>query len=510
MDPTNTAIVADPRRRRMILISTCVALMAVIASASGLNVAQQQVAESLKASQATVLWIINSYIVVLAALLLPVGAIADRWGRRPVLFAGLLVFALASAAGALAESSEFLIASRVTAGIGAAMIMPVTLSVITSSFPAEARSQAIGVWTGVAGGGGVIGMIAAALLTDLASWRWLFALPVLLVAVAFVIGRGSIPASRERPEGRFDIGGSLLSIVAVGALVLAIDQGAAHGWGAPVTLVGLAAGLAAVTGFVLWERRCEAPLLDLGAFRDHRLRSGSLTLLVVFAVLGGVFLVLFPYFQAVLGWSAIHSILGFLPMVTVMMAASGLAPKLASGVAPRTVMLAGIALAASGLGLMAALVSVDGGYLSALPGMLLIGVGMGLSMTPSTEAITVSLPEERQGVASAINDTTREVGSALGVALLGGVLASRYSDAIKPLLADFPARTVDLAGEGIARAFTVAAETPGERADVLTDAARRAFVDAWSSSMWIGAGAMAALFLAVLFIRPARAGVGES
>jgi len=474
----------------------------VVASASGLSVAQQQVAGDLGASQTTVLWIINSYIVVLAALLLPVGAIADRWGRKPVLVAGLAVFGLASVAAGFAESSAFLIGARVVAGVGAAMIMPVTLSVITSSFPAEARAQAVGIWAGVAGGGGLIGMLAAALLTDLASWRWLFVLPVVLVIGAFLAGRRSIPNSRERLDGAFDVIGSVLSIAAIGSLVLAIDRGPENGWTAPLTLTALLAGIAASVGFAAWELRCRNPLLDITTFRDGRLRSASLTLLVVSGVLAGVFVVLFPFFEAVLGWSALRSMLGLLPMVVVMMGASALAPRPAKRFGARATVLTGIGLAASGLALMAALVSVDGGYLSVLPGMLVIGLGMGLSTTPSTVAITSALPDERQGVASAINDTTREIGSALGVALLGAALAARYREAIRPLLSSFPARTADAAGQGIARAFSLAAQTRGEEADTLRTAARQAFVDGWASSMWIGAAAIGVLFVLVFIVGP--------
>lgn len=504
MAASSGTVVADAQRRRLILIATCAALMAVIASASGLNVAQQQMAEDLDASQTTVLWIINSYVVVLAALLLPLGAVADRWGRKPVLIAGLAVFGLASAASGFAESSAFLIATRVVAGIGAAMIMPVTLSVITSSFPIEARAQAIGIWTAVAGGGGLLGMIAAAVLTDLASWRWLFAVPVLLAAGAFAVGQRAIPNSRARIEGAFDVIGSVLAMAAVGSLVLAIHQGPEDGWTAPLTLMGLVLGIAASVGFAVWELRSPAPLLDLRSFRDGRLKAGSLTLLVVFGVLGGVFVVLFPYFQAVLGWSALKSMVALLPMLVVLMGASGIAAMPAKRFGSRPVMLAGIAVAAAGLALMAALVSVDGGYLSVLPGMVVIGLGMGLTMTPSTEAITSALPDERQGVASAINDTTREVGTALGIALLGAIVAADYRDAIKPLLSSFPQETVDVAGEGIARAFGLAAKTGGAQADTLMAAARQAFVEGWSNSMWMGAAAMAALFVLVALIGPLK------
>ncbi|WP_218003728.1 MFS transporter, partial [Actinomadura latina] len=185
--------------------------MAVIASVSGLNVAQPELAVAFDASQKEVLWFINIYTISLAALLLPLGALGDRWGRRPVLLAGLLVFGTASAAAGLAPSPEVMLAARLLSGAGAAMIMPVTLAVITSTFPDGERSRAIGVWTGVAGGGGILGMYLSAALVDLASWRWLFVLPVVLVAVAVAMTLRSVPNSRQAPEGGFDAVGSLLS-----------------------------------------------------------------------------------------------------------------------------------------------------------------------------------------------------------------------------------------------------------------------------------------------------------
>jgi len=169
-----TPVIEDPRRRRAILIAVCIALMSVVASVSGLNVAQPQLADTFAASQGQVLWIINVYTLTLAALLLPLGAVGDRWGRKPVLLLGLAVFGIANIAAAIAPTIEIMVAARVLAGVGAAMIMPVTLSVITTSFPDEERSKAIGVWTAVAGGGGILGMYLSALVVDIAIWRWLF------------------------------------------------------------------------------------------------------------------------------------------------------------------------------------------------------------------------------------------------------------------------------------------------------------------------------------------------
>ncbi|MGH2927063.1 MAG: MFS transporter, partial [Solirubrobacteraceae bacterium] len=448
--------IVDARHRRAILVATCMVLMAVVAAASGLTVAQQQISLDLDASQSGVLWIINAYTVALAALLLPVGAIADRWGRKPVLVAGLVVFALASAAAGVAGSVAVMIAVRVAAGVGAAMVMPVTLSVITSSFPEDTRGQAIGVWSAVAGGGGLLGMITSAVLVDLASWRWLFALPVLLAAGALMVTVRAVPNSLERITGRFDVLGSVLSIVGIGGLVLGIFEGPARSWSAPITIIALTCGVLAAVAFVAHEPRCRNPLLEMRALTDRRLSAGATALLVLFAVLGGVFVVLFPFFEAVLGWSPVRSLLGLLPMLVVMMGASGVAATASKRLSARTTMLTGVAIAGAGLALMAALVSVPGGYLGALPGMLLIGLGVGVTMPLGTEAITASLPAERQGVASALNDITRELGGAIGVAVLGAALTAAYRTAIIPALHGLPQKLVAPASAGIGRAFAVA------------------------------------------------------
>jgi EmrB/QacA subfamily drug resistance transporter len=489
--------VPDARQLRTILIAVSIALMAVIASVSGLGVAQTHMAVEFGASQSTILWIINIYTLALAALLLPLGAIGDRLGRKPMLIAGLMVFGAASVLAGLAPSAEVMLAARVTGGVGAAMIMPITLAVITSTFPEEQRGKAIGVWTGVAGSGGVLGMFLSALLVDVADWRWLFVLPVVLIVVALGMTLKSVPNSREKSAHRFDTVGALVSIVAVSGLIFVLQEGPERGWTAPATLISLALGLIAAIGFVTWElRRRDAALLDVRLFRERGLAGGSLTLLVVFGVQAGIAVVLFPFFQAVFGWSGLLSTLALMPMAITMMMASGLAPKLAARTGSRTTMAAGIALAGIGLALMALFVSADG-YLSILPGMLVMGIGMGLSMTPSTEAITASLPREKQGVASALNDVTREFGTALGVAMLGALLSAGYRNAIDGRLNGIPQGAADTAREGIANAVE-AAGSAGPHAQDLLYAAQQSFVDGWQQAMWAGVGVMGILFLYIL------------
>ncbi|MHB1104749.1 MAG: MFS transporter [Lutibacter sp.] len=491
----------EPTHLRKILISVCIALMAVIASVSGLNVAQPMLAIEFNASQNTVLWMINIYTLTLAALLLPLGALGDRKGRKKMLLAGLVIFGAASALSAVATSATMMLAARLFTGIGAALIMPVTLAVITSTFPKEERSKAIGIWTGVAGGGGILGMYLSALLVDVANWRWLFLLPVVLAMVSIFMTIRFVPNSVEKTTHRFDIVGSLLSVLATVGIIYALHEAPALGWNEPMVLVSLIIGIAGIIGFISWELRHKAPLLDIRLFRERSLSSGSISLLTVFGVQAGIFIVLFPFFQGVLGWSGLRSTLAMMPMALLMMVSSGLAPKLAFRIGSKYTMALGIALGAIGAMLMAVFVSAETGYLSVLPGLIIMGLGMGFSMTPSTEAITSSLPTDRQGVASALNDITRELGTALGVALLGPLVTAGYSAAVGAKLQGFSSDVIATAKEGLAHAQAIAPST-GNQADMLIRVARESFVIGWQQAMWVGACVMTILFLYILFRGP--------
>ncbi|HWJ63688.1 MFS transporter [Aquihabitans sp. G128] len=483
----NDEVIVDPRRRLLILAAMCVALVAVVASVSGLNVAQQALAEDLDASQSQLLWIINGYTLALAALLMPVGAIGDRWGRKPVLMIGLVAFSLLNLASAFATEPNVLIALRVLAGASAAMIMPVTLSVITTSFPREDQAKAIGTWAGFAGAGGIIGLFASAAIIDNATWPWVFALPIALAAVSFVLTTAFVPHSVEHTEAGFDIAGSLLSALAVGGLVLAFHEGPERGWTDPLTIAALAAGLVGSVAFVLVELRREHPLVDVRVFAVRGLAAGSVNLFVVFAVMFSLFLVLVQYLQAVLGYSALKAASGLLPMALIMMPLSTIAPTIAERIGFRRTLVTGMLLLAGGLVLFATLADPDGGYLSVLPGILVLGTGVGLAMSPSTAAITSSLPEEKQGVASALNDTVREMGGAVGIALIGSVLNSAYRSNIEPTVASLPPEVAEPVTSGIGGALAVAGKM-GTGGAALVDASRQAFVDGMAPALYLGAG----------------------
>jgi EmrB/QacA subfamily drug resistance transporter len=488
-----SGVVDDPNRRRNILIAMILALIAVVASVSGLNVAQQQLAIDLGASQSELLWIINGYTLALAALLMPVGAIGDRWGRKPILLAGLVLFALSNVGAMLATSTTGLLFARIAAGAAAAMIMPVTLSVITSSFPVEERAKAVGTWSGFAGAGGILGLFVSSFLIDRVDWQWLFVMPVAFAVVALGMTWRYVGNSREDHEGRFDVVGSVLSALAIGGLVLGIHEGPEKGWTDLLTLTGLIVGAVTMVGFVVWELRVTHPIIDLRVFRNRALATGAVTLTIVFAVMMGIFLVLIQFLQAVAGYSALRAAAGLLPMAFVMMPLSTVAPTIAKRIGMRTTLLVGSGLFGGGLALLAVMVSVDGGYWSILPGLLVLGVGIGLLMSPSTTAITESLPEEHQGVASALNDTVREFGGAVGIALLGSVLNAGYRSAVSSSTGELPPELAHQVEEGIGSAFAAAGEL-GPQAPSVLAAARQALVDGWQLSMWVGVVMAAAVF----------------
>lgn len=486
-----------------VLLSVCLALMAVIASVSGLNVAQPMLALEFGVPQNTVLWIINIYALTLAAFLLPLGALGDRLGRKKMLVGGLIVFGAASFLSAVSASAKIMLIARLLTGIGAASIMPVTLAVITSTFPEQQRSKAVGIWTGVAGAGGILGMYLSALLVDIASWRWLFLLPIVLATVSIAMTLRFVPNSTVRAQYRFDYVGSLLSVLASVGVVYSLHEAPALGWDEPIVLASLIIAIIAMAGFIVWELGQPEPLLDIRFFRERSLSSGTISLLTIFGVQAGIFVVLFPFFQGVLGWSGLRSTLAMMPMALSMMASSWLAPKVAYKIGRKYTMAIGVAMGAIGATLMGQLVSVDGGYLPILPGLLVMGLGMGFSMTPSTEAITSSLPAERQGVASAINDVTRELGTALGVALLGPLVTARYSLAVGVRLKGFPKEVVAAAKEGLPHAQVIA-PTTGARADLFVRAAQESFVTAWQQAIWVGVVIMVLLLIYILLFGPKR------
>jgi EmrB/QacA subfamily drug resistance transporter len=403
----------------------CLALAAVTAAMSSLNVALPDIARSTHASQTQLSWIIDAYSLAFAALLLPGGALGDRYGRRRLLLIGLSVFAVGSAVAMTASDATGLIALRAVIGLGAALVMPATLSTITSTFPPAQRVKAVSIWAGVAGGAAVLGVVASGALLEAFSWRSVFAVNVVLAAVALVGTFVIVSESADKNAPRLDLAGAALSVAGLVALVYSIIQAPTAGWVSARTLVGLGLGLLVLVAFVIVELRAEHPMLDPRVFTHRRLSAGSVSIFVQFFVFYGFIFLVLQYLQLIRRDSALVAAVSMLPMAATMMPTSRLAPKLAARFGSRAVCLSGLIGIAAALVVIAQLHARTPYWHLAL-GLLLLGAGMGAAMTPATSAITSALPKSQQGIASAMNDLSREVGGALGIAVLGSIATAVY------------------------------------------------------------------------------------
>ena len=306
----------------------CLALVLVVASVSSINLALTGISIDLGTTSSQLTWIADGYTVALAALVLPFGALGDRYGRRSLLLAGSVVFGLAALSAAAVQSPEALIGCRVVMGIGAAMIMPGTLSTITAVFPAAHRSRAVSVWAGFATSGAILGMLGCGLLLEWSSWRAAFVATAVLAAAAFVAALKLAPNTKDPEEAVIDLPGFALSGVGIGALVYGIISGAESGWSTGAAVGALAVAATALLAFVAWELRTARPMLDVRLFRFRGFSTGTVALTVQFLCLFGFFFVGLQFLQLTLGYSALHSAVALLPMATIVMPMSRIAPRL--------------------------------------------------------------------------------------------------------------------------------------------------------------------------------------
>ena len=497
MPPTTT-------RTGPVLAVVSLALMTVVSAVSGLNVALPDLARETGASQTQVTWIVDAYTVVFAGLLLFAGALGDRLGRRGLLAAGLVVFGVGAALGMLTDDPQLLIAVRALMGVGAAAIMPTTLSVITTSFPVEQRPRAIGVWVGMAGGGAVLGLFASGILLEFFSWSSFFALNVTLAAVALVGTLLVVPSSVDPDRPPLDVVGGLLSLVAVASFVFGIIEGPEEGWTDPLTLAGLSVGAAAAVAFVRWELRVARPMLDPRLFGNRAFSAGTLTVTVQFFASFGLFFVVIQYLQFVVGRSPLEAAVSMLPLPFVLIPLARNAPRLAHRIGFRRVAPVGLALTATGLVVLSR-IDVDLAYGWFALGLVLFAAGMGLAGTPATTAITEALPESKQGVASAVNDTAREVGSAFGIAILGSVLNQQYRDGMADAVHGLPHAVAEGAQGSIAFTQSDRLDQLGPAAHQLVASAQGAFVDGSSAALLVAAGVVAVAAVVVARLAPAPA-----
>jgi EmrB/QacA subfamily drug resistance transporter len=476
-------------RRWLALGVLNLSLLLVVVDNTILNVALPTLVDELDASTSDLQWIVDSYVLVFAGLLLTAGSLGDRFGRRRSLFAGMGIFGIGSVLAALSGSSAALIATRALMGLGAAFVMPATLSIITNLFtdPKE-RARAIAAWAGVAGLGVAIGPITGGWLLEHFWWGSVFLVNVPFIVLALVAGRRLLPESRDPEQPRLDLVGAGLSIVGLTALVWTLIEAPSHGWTDAATLGGLAASAAVLGAFLAWERRTDHPMLNLGFFADRRFSvgTGSITL-VMFAMFGSLF-VLTQLLQFVFGYSALEAGIRMLPIAGTMVIVAPSSATLVERLGTKLVVGTGMAIVAVGLVLTSGLSPADG-YGPVAVAKVVLAMGMALVMAPATEAIMGSLPPAKAGVGSAVNDTTRELGGALGVAVLGSILSSAYAANVAAGLEGTPApeevRTA--AGESLGAAIAIANQIGGDAGQRLTALAQQGFLDAMGTSLLVAA-----------------------
>jgi EmrB/QacA subfamily drug resistance transporter len=489
-------------RRWWVLVILSLSLVVIGMDNTILNVALPTLVQDLDASASQLQWIVDSYVLVFAGLLLAMGALGDRFGRKLALDAGLLIFVAGSVASAFAGSAEMLIATRALMGIGGALIMPSTLSIITATFPSGERGRAIAAWAAMAGLGIISGPVIGGWLLEHFWWGSVFLVNVPIVGVALLAGLPLVPESKDPNATPMDPIGALLSVVGLTALVYGIIEAPENGWTDVITLSAFGVASALLVAFVGWEFRAPHPMLQMSFFRNPRFSAASIAIgLIFFALFGSIF-VLTQHLQFVLGYSTLDAGIRITPFATLVLAAP-IAARLVERIGTKAVVAAGLAIAAAGLALIAGVDAADG-YAPIGWSLAVIGIGMGATMAPATDSIMGSLPLAKAGVGSAMNDTTRMVGGALGVAVIGSVLSSAYGSAMEPVVNNMPPAAAAAAGDSVGAALEVA-QRAGPTAGELVEAARSAFADAMGDALLVGASAAALGAVIVLAWLPARA-----
>lgn len=494
------------QRRWKILAVLCASLMIVIIGNTVLNVALPTLQRpedlgGLGASNTQVQWLVDAYGLVFAGLLFTAAALGDRFGRKGALQIGLVVFGAGSALGAIADSSSMLIASRAVMGVGAAFVMPSTLSILTNVFPGRERAKAIAIWAGISGAGAAVGPVASGLLLEHFWWGSVFLINLPIIVVALIAGRLLVPRSKDAGQTPLDPVGAGLSIIGLSALVYAIIEGPHHGWLGVESALWFGGAVLALVAFGAWEWRNRHPMLELRLFRNPRFAVSSGGITLVFFAMFGTFFMLTQYLQGVLGYSPLGAALRLLPIAAVMMFVAPQTPKLVARFGADRVGATGLLSVALGLAGVA-LFGIDTGYLQLVVTMCVLAGGMALTMTPMTTQLMASVPRDRAGMGSATNDTTRELGGALGVAVLGSLVTSQYTAGVTESVAQLPSEVRDLAEgslgglQGLVAQGVLAADSP------LIELARRSFVDGVTLAAIVGSVVVALAAVAVKHYLP--------
>jgi EmrB/QacA subfamily drug resistance transporter len=445
------AIFAEENRKWWTLGAVAFGLFMIMLDNTVVFVALSSIQSDLHISQSELEWVVNGYALTFAVLMLTGGKLADMLGRRRIFIVGLTIFTASSLACGLATGAGFLIGARVVQGVGAALMNPATLSIITATFPPRQRGTAIGIWVGVSAMALAIGPLIGGILTEQINWSWIFFINVPVGIAGIVVSRLFIDETRdESEEQRLDLPGLISSAVGLFGLTYALIEGNNYGWGSPRILASFAVAVLGLATFVLLEHRQRVPMLDLSLFKNSTFAGANTTMLLVALAMFGVFFFNSLYLGQVLGYSPIQTGATFLPLTVLIVFVAPLAGRYSDKIGPRWLMGAGLVLLSASL-LSFSTLGVDSSFWDIVPGLILGGFGMSLAMTPTTAAAMGSVPVDKAGVGSAVLNSMRQVGGSLGIALMGAIVASSVS--VLPTSPEYPAQFV----EGYHNALHVAA-----------------------------------------------------
>jgi len=492
---------APPDSRRWWTLSVlCLSLLMVVVGNTALNVAIPTLVRDIHATDTQLQWIVDAYSLVFAGLLLAAGALGDRFGRKGALTIGLCIFGTGSFLAGISDTPNQLIVCRAIMGMGGAFVMPATLSILTNVFPVHERARAIAIWAGVAGAGGAIGPITSGYLLAHFHWGAVFFINLPVVAVALIGGKFLVPTSRDPNRIPLDPVGSLLTIVGLAALLYGIIEAPIRGWSDARTLASFAFAVVVLAQFALWEWRNPHPMLDLNYFKRKRFTGGAAAITLVFFGMFGMFFLITQYLQFVHGWTPLGAGVRLLPFAFVMMVTAPTSARIAERIGTKHTVAIGLAIAGVGL-LVASRLQADSGYGLLVIAFAVMALGMAMTMPSSTASILSSLPMGKQGVGSAVNDTTRELGGALGVAVLGSIFATRYTSALGSL-SRLPAAAREAARSSVGGAIEVAHRIGGPAGAAFEHTAKKAFITGQSTAFLLAAGVALAASILIWRIMP--------
>ncbi|MGO9874941.1 MAG: DHA2 family efflux MFS transporter permease subunit [Acidimicrobiia bacterium] len=485
-------------RRWWTLSVLCLSLLIVFVGNSSLNVTLPTLARQLHATESQLQWVVASYSLVFAGLLFTTGALGDRFGRKGALQLGLLLFLVGAGLASASSAMWELIACRAVMGAAGALIMPSTLSILINVFDAHERPKAIAIWASVTGAAGALGPVASGYLLGHFWFGSVFLVNVPIIAVALVAGWFLVPTSRDPQQAALDPIGAILSIIGIVALVYGLIQAPSSGWASTSTLGAFAVAILVLVAFVAWELRVAEPMLDMHFFKNPAFSTGTGGMILVFLSMYGVIFLITQYFQLVRGYSPLSAALRTLPIALIMIVVSPLTPRLSARFgAHRTVAFGMISISIAFA--MLATLGVHSPYAFMVVCFVPLTGGIALTMSPMTASIMSAVPARRAGAGSAMNDATRELGAALGIAVLGSVAASRYDSQVAKFLHGLSASQRATANTSIAGALRVAG-TLTQHASLLLDAGSKG---AFVSGLHLAAiaGACLALIAAVFVMR---------